>query len=190
MTAEHKKYKLSSVFKKLANEASTGTLVCVNENQLQGRIFFREGQPELARCRNLQGKEAIDLINESLLVSLRFNRDQNLVTLAEGESDISLTSPNAEPPSLQVTETEYESLVDISSLAQLSGDERLEAPLTVETKIIIAEELTEQLGPLAGILVDELDDNTRLIDALNTLSRDIGNLDAAMQFLEKVKERI
>jgi len=99
-------------------------------------------------------------------------------------------SVSGEPSDEQVSPDEYNSLVDISSLAQLEDDKKLQAPLTVETQAIVAEELTEYLGPLAEMFVSDLQPGTRLIDALNSLSRDIGDVDASIEFVNKVKERI
>lgn len=174
MATQQKKYKLSSVFNKLARDNSTGTLICVNENNLQGRIYFRDGRPEMARCRNLQGREAIELINEHLLVSLRFNSNQNLITLNKNNTDQSINSGKD----------------DTTPLALVSGDTSLEAPMTDETKTILIEELTEQLGPLAGILVEDLDSNLRLIDALDSLAAEIDDAESTSLFIDNVKKRI
>lgn len=190
MTENQKKYKLSSVLKNLAKDSRTGTLICVNEESLQGRIYLHEGRPALARCRNFQGKDAIDLIRKHLLVSLKFYSNKNLVTLQKEEKKVIDITPDNEPADVQDIEAEYDSLVDISSLAQLQDDKKLEIGLSAQLKDIITEELTEYIGPLAGILVSDLAENTRVIDALNILAHEIEDVDAAIEFTQKVKSRI
>ena len=73
------KHKLSNVLKRLGEEQRTGTLLCVGEDNVMGRVYLIQGKPRAARCRNLQGKEALLRINEKLLVSLKFHKDVNLV---------------------------------------------------------------------------------------------------------------
>lgn len=189
MAEQQKKFKLASVLKKLAQEKRTGTLICVGEDTVQGRIFLRRGRPVSARCRNLQRTEALNRINQTLLVSLKFHKDQNLVTLEE-EEDISDFSVPNEPSGGQVTAGEFKSLVDTTELTQLGGDAALQKPLTAEIQAVIAEELTEYLGPVADIFVSELPAGISIFDALNSLSQDIGDVDSSIEFVNKVREKI
>lgn len=189
MAEQKKKYRLSAVLKSLAEDKRTGTLICIGEDNVQGRILLREGRPVSARCRKFQGTEAINRINQNFLVSLKFHKNQNFVNL-ENETDMTDISVSGEPSGDQVSPDEYNSLVDISSLAQLEDDKKLQAPLTVKTQAIVAEELTEYLGPLAEMFVSDLQPGISVLDALNSLSRDIGDVDASIEFVNKVKERI
>jgi hypothetical protein len=181
---QQKKYKLSAVLKSLAEEKRTGTLICIGEDNVQGRILLREGRPVSARCRNFQGTEALHRINQHRLVSLKFHKDQNFVTL-EDETDMTITPASEESTSEQVSAAEYNALVDISSLAQLEDDKTLQTPLTAEIQSIVAEELTEYLGPLAEMFVADLQPGISLLDALDSLSRDIGDIDASVEFVNK-----
>lgn len=189
MAEQQKKYRLGSVLKRLAQEKRTGTLICVGEDSVQGRIFLREGRPVSARCRNLQKREALNRINQTLLVSLKFHRDENLVTLEE-EEDITDISVPAESAGDKVSAGDFNTLVDVSSLTQLEGDPRLKGPLTPAMQSVIAEELTEYLGPLAEIFVYDLPPGISVIEALNSLARDIGDVDSSIEFVDKVRERI
>ena len=186
---QQKKYKLSGVLKRLAEEKRTGTLICIGEDNVQGRILLRQGRAVSARCRNFQGSEALNRINQHRLVSLKFHKNQNFVAL-EDETDMEVAPVRDESSNEQVSPAEFDSLVDIASLAQLEDDKTLNAPLTAEMQVIIAEELTEYLGPLAEMFVTELEPGISLIDALNDLSRDIGDVDASIEFFNKVRERI
>jgi hypothetical protein len=195
MTENEKKYKLSVVLRSLAREKRTGTLISVGEDNVQGRIYLYEGRPVSARCRNFKAREAVERINQNLLVSLKFHRDDNLVDLRDETSitettDLSDISRINEPVAGQVSEDEFKSLVDISSLAQVQDDKTLEIPLSAEIKNIIIEELTEHLGPVAGIFVSDLEDGIKLIEGLNILSREIGDMDAGIEFVNKVIARI
>lgn len=55
---------------------------------------------------------------------------------------------------------------------------------------MIAEELTEYLGPLADLFVSELQPGISLARALKNLATDIGDIDASIEFINKVKERL
>jgi len=198
MAENEKKYKLSVVLRSLAREKRTGTLICVGEDNVQGRMYLHEGRLVSARCRNLQGREAIDRINQTLLVTLKFHKNKNLVDLRDESNITNITertdltdhSNFNEPVAERVSQDEFNSLVDISSLAQVQDDITLEVPLTDKIKNIIVDELTEHLGPVAGIFVSELEDGIRVIDALNILSQEIGDMDAGIEFVNKVRERI
>lgn len=195
MTENQEKYKLSVVLRSLARKKRTGTLFCVGEDNIQGRIYLHEGRPMSARCRNLQGKEALDRINQNLLVTLKFHKNSNLVDLREEtniteRTDLTDFPKINEPVADQVTQDEFNSLVDISSLAQVQDDLTLDVPLSEEIKNIIIDELAEHMGPVAGIFVSELEDGIRVIDALNALSQEIGDMDAGIEFVNKVRERI
>lgn len=191
MTDTPKKYKLGSLLSKLAKESRSGTLLCVNEGSVQGRIFLQDGRPVMARCRNLRGNAAVELIQQYLLVSFKFYTDQNLVTLDNDEKDITDTAhKDSSPEDPEISQAEYESLLDVSALAQLGDDKKLEAPMTEETRNILMEELAEHIGPLSGILVSELEDGIRITDALNRLAHEIDDVDEAIEFAEKVKARV
>jgi hypothetical protein len=95
-----------------------------------------------------------------------------------------------EPVVERVFQDNFNSLVDISSLAQVQDDITLDVPLSEEFKNIIIDELADHLGPVAGIFVSELEEGIRLIDALNILSQEIGDMDVGIEFVNKVRERI
>ena len=189
MAEQQKKYRLGSVLRRLAQEKRTGTLICIGEDTVQGRIFLRDGRPVSARCRNFQKREALSRINQTLLVSLKFHRDANLVTLEEEEDGTDLSIPVGSPGD-RVSAGDFNALVDISSLAQLEGDPRLQGPLTPDLQFLIAAELTEYLGPLAEIFVYDLPPGISLIEALNSLAQDIGDVDSSLQFVNAVREKI
>lgn len=191
MAENQKKYKLSSVLKSVNKDKRTGTLFCVNEENLQGRIYFREGRPTLARCRNLQGKQAIELIRKHLLITLKFHTNQNLVTLDEDEQEIINIPQQDEPDDTPDLDAINNTTAGVSPLTQLQNGSKLQAPMSTQAKEIIIEELKEKIvGPLAGVLVDGLEENIKVIDALNILAQEIGDTDIAMEFVEKVKARI
>jgi len=175
--------------KKLAQEKRSGTLICIGEDNVQGRIFLRAGRPVSARCRNFQNRAALNRINRTLLVSLKFHKDANLVTLEEDDDNTDISMP-VESPGDKVSGGDFNSLVDISSLAQLENDPKLQAPLTPEMRSVIAEVLTDYLGPLAEIFVDDLRPGISVIEALNSLAQDIGDIDSSIEFVNAVREKI
>ncbi len=199
MVDDKKKYKLGTVLARLEKDLRTGTLICVGEDNVQGRVYFQNGRPVSAKSRNLQGREALERINQNLLVSLKFHGNANLVDFKD-DADISDVTFAGEPDDAQsrleeaepqkVSEDEYRSLVDISTLTEIEGDPLMDAPMTAETRKLIIAELVEYLGPVASIFVSDLDDNIRLIDALDTLAREIGDMDAGIEFFNKVKAKL
>jgi len=191
-----KKYKLSSVLKRLLEEQRSGTLLCVGEDNVMGRIYFVEGKPRAARCRNFQGKEALLRINENLLLSLKFHKDVNLV---KSQSAINIvedpaasdTTESTEPATDDVSAIEFKSMLDIAALTSIDEDTtRLDIKLTDESRRILAEELVEFLGPVAQMIVSDLDDEISMRDTLNLLAQEIGDMDSAIQFVEKIKLKI
>jgi hypothetical protein len=191
-----KKYKLSSVLKRLQEEQRSGTLLCVGEDNVMGRIYFVEGKPRAARCRNFQGKEALLRINENLLVSLKFHKDVNLV---KSQSAINIvedpaasdTTESTDPATDDVSAIEFKSMLDIAALTSIDEDTtRLDVKLTDESRRTLAEELVEFLGPVAQMIVSDLDDEISMRDTLNLLAQEIGDMDSAIQFVEKIKLRI
>ncbi len=191
-----KKYKLGSVLKRLLDEQRSGTLLCVGEDNVMGRIYFVEGKPRAARCRNFQGKDALLRINENLLVSLKFHKDVNLVKSqsaldAVEDPAASNTTESTEPATDDVSAIEFKSMLDIAALTSIDEDTtRLDVKLTDESRRILAEELVEFLGPVAQMIVSDLEDEISVRDALNLLAHEIGDMDSAIQFVERVKLKI
>jgi len=191
-----KKYKLGSVLKRLLDEQRSGTLLCVGEDNVMGRIYFVEGKPRAARCRNFQDKDALLRINENLLVSLKFHKDVNLVKSqsaidAVEDPAASDTTESTEPATDDVSAIEFKSMLDIAALTSIDEDTtRLDVKLTDESRRILAEELVEFLGPVAQMIVSDLDDEISIRDALNLLAQEIGDMDSAIQFVEKIKLKI
>lgn len=188
-----KKYKLSSVLKRLLEEQRSGTLLCVGEDNVMGRIYFVEGKPRAARCRNFQGKDALLRINENLLVSLKFHKDVNLVKSQSAIDAIEdpAASDTTEATNTDVSAIEFKSMLDIAALTGIDEDTtRLDVELSGESRQLLAEELVEFLGPVAQMIVSDLEDGISIRDALNILSQEIGDMDSAIQFVEKIKLKI
>ena len=188
------KHKLSSVLKRLGEEQRTGTLLCVGEDNVMGRVYLIEGKPRAARCRSLQGKEALLRINEKLLVSLKFHKDVNLVNSQTSMDTVEepVTSDTTEITTDEpVTADEFKSALDIAALTDIEDDTtRLDIQLTDESRKILTEELIEFIGPVAQMIVSDLEDNISVREALNMLAEEIGDMDSAIQFIEKIKPQI
>lgn len=188
-----KKYQLSSVLKRLLEEQRSGTLLCVGEDSIMGRIYFVDGKPRAARCRNFQGKDALLRINENLLVSLKFHKDVNLVKSKSAIDTVEdpTASDTTEPATDDVSAIEFKSMLDIAALTSIDEDAtRLDVELTGEHRQLLAEELVEFLGPVAQMIVSDLESEISIRDALNILSQEIGDMDSAIQFVEKIKLKI
>ncbi|MCP4487660.1 MAG: hypothetical protein GY820_10145 [Gammaproteobacteria bacterium] len=191
-----KRYKLSAVLAKLVSEKRTGTLICVNEHNLQGRIFVEAGKVLMARCRSDEGKDALEIIQKHPLTLLKFHTGKNLVSIDEEEKKSTARTEGKEIKEVNSTtengesEAVFESLLDAMSSGQLQDDDRFKEPITAGVREVLTEELAEQLGPLADILVSELPDGTILSEAINILSHGIDDLDLTMAFVESVKERV
>ncbi|MCP4487152.1 MAG: hypothetical protein GY820_07525 [Gammaproteobacteria bacterium] len=190
MATGKKKYKLSEALVKLANEKLTGTLICVNEQSLQGRIFVKSGNVLMARCRNYEGLEALEIIQQHPLTLLKFHSNKNLVSLEYKGKQSAASSGDSNSSKSRGTEASSKIPEDISLLNYFQNEPRFNAAITAELRGILAEELNEQMGPLAEVLVSELPEGVNLVDAINTLSQDIGDQDLSRAFIDAVKARI
>ncbi|MCP3688318.1 MAG: hypothetical protein GY784_07885 [Gammaproteobacteria bacterium] len=184
------KYKLSEALSKLGNEKLTGTLICVNEKNLQGRVFVSNGNVVMARCRAHEGRKALEIIQKHPLTLLKFHNDKNLVSLVPGR--IGAKTPGGDKSNTQGQQpaNPRKSPANTSPADDLQSTLAYTAPMAAELRNILAEELAEQIGPLAEVLVSEIPENMLLADAIGTLSRDIGDHDLAHAFSEGVKARI
>ncbi|MCP4187295.1 MAG: hypothetical protein GY763_06775 [Gammaproteobacteria bacterium] len=190
MATEQKKYKLSEALEKLSSEKLTGTLICVNEQNLQGRIFVKNGNVLMARCRNYEGKDALEIIQKHHLTLLKFHSNKNLVSLEkDGKRKAAHAGAKGATESQDISAI-HKSLFDIPSMGLLQDDARFTAPVTAGIREVITEELTEHIGPLAEILVSELPEGISLIEAITTLSHDIGEIELTTAFIESIKARI
>ncbi len=176
----------------LEKDGRTGTLVSVCEDNTLGRIYFVDGRVVSARCRNLHGIDALKKIREKSLASAKFHTNIDLVrsqsTIDIDLADISTfaTSANADD-----TPDSFETGVDTSEFApgQSSG-KSMSVSLTPALRSIISDELSEYLGPVASMIMEDLDDGISLKNALNTLAQEFDDTDTAVSFIEAVKNRI
>ncbi len=188
-----KKYKLSSVLRRLQTDQHTGTLMSVGEDNVLGRIYLVKGKLKAARCRNLQGKDAVIRINEKFLVSVKFHKNANLVNSQSAIGDNDDTEPDdaTDPDSIDISSREYQSAIGITALVDdEDDDESLDKPLTPEIRSILAQELIEYLGPVAPMFVSDLEQEISVGEALNVLAVEIGDMDAAIEFIDKVKPKV
>jgi hypothetical protein len=101
------------------------------------------------------------------------------------------TTESTEPATDDVSAIEFKSMLDIAALTGIDEDTtRLDVKLTDESRRILAEELVEFLGPVAQMIVSDLDGEISIRDALNLLAQEIGDMDSAIQFVEKIKLEI
>ncbi|MCP3688351.1 MAG: hypothetical protein GY784_08050 [Gammaproteobacteria bacterium] len=192
MATEKKKYTLGTALARLSSEKLTGTLICVNEQHLQGRIFVKAGRVLMARCHNHEGRDAIEVIQKYPLTTLKFHNNKNLVLLEAEEQQSTTTTKVKEVRASkenQGIKTDSRLLPDALSMAQLQND-KFEEPLTAEIREILTEELAEQMGPMADVLVSELPSGINLSAAITTLSHDIDDLDLTLALVEALNVRI
>jgi hypothetical protein len=100
-------------------------------------------------------------------------------------------SDTTEPVTDDVSAIEFKSMLDIAALTSIDEDAtRLDVELTGEHRQLLAEELVEFLGPVAQMIVSDLESEISIRDALNILAQEIGDMDSAIQFVEKIKLKI
>ncbi len=143
--------------------------------------------------RNHLGKSALMEISQHLLVSLKFHNDVNLVKSpsAIGTLRDSAINDGIRLTGGEVTASEFKSALDVAALTNSEGEgSQLDIPLSRETRDILANELTEFIGPVAHMVVHDLKQTISLKDALGALAHEIGDMDSAIQFVEKIKKTI
>ena len=188
-----KMYKLNKALSMLAKEHRTGTLVCVGEDNFLGRVYIVEGQPRAARCRNVRGREALLLIDEKLLTALKFHNNLNLLQSESediGNEPISSHYRRAGETGARMA-ADFKSVIDIASVASAEDDTQL-SRIVLDDRIrsMMARELVNFLGPLAEMVVSDLDDGLILQDALNLIADEIGDMDSALEFVNLIKSNI
>ncbi len=109
---KQKKYKLSAALGRLVKKKMTGTLICVNEQNLQGRIFVKEGSVLMARCRNHEGKNALKIIQQYPLILLKFHQNKNLVSLEKDNRESTAPTEVKEASAPQESGTDQSSSPD------------------------------------------------------------------------------
>ena len=187
-------HSLDSILFGLQQDRRTGTLMCVGEGNILGRAYFENGIATTARYQSAQGQEALQKIREMSFVSAKFHENVDFV-----RSQVRIVNSTSPPPSVmfQLPKSERASeqnLDNVLVITELALDSRasksMEVSLSPILKDILTEELSEHLGPIAFMLVNELDDHTSLKNAVNLLAAEIGNTDAAIDFATAVHKRI
>jgi hypothetical protein len=188
-----KMYKLNKALNMLAREERTGTLVCVGEDNFLGRVYVVDGKPRAARCRKVRGREALLLIDEKLLTALKFHNNLNLLK-SESEAIDNAAMPNQYRRTGDTgarMAADFKSVIDIASVAEVDDDSSLSRIVLDDgIRSMMARELVNFLGPLAEMVVSDLDDGLNLQDALNLIADEIGDMDSALEFVSIVKSSI
>ncbi len=191
--ATKKRYKLGTALAKLSSEKLTGTLICVNEQNLQGSVFVKAGRIVKARCHNHTGRDAIEVIQKYPLTSLKFHNNKNLISPEEDRQESTAATKvgkvKGRTKNQKTVAAHHKLLPDVLSMAQLQSD-RFEEPISAEILEILTEELIEQLGPLADILVSELPGDINLSEAITILSHDIDDQDLTIAFVDAIIARV
>lgn len=185
-------YKFGGVIKRLEVEKSTGTLVCVGEDNLFGRVYFVDGNPKAARCGDLQGMEALQLLDDARLVSVKFHDGAKLIKTDTDDKGIDgFETDDSEPVAGDVVDTGTISASEIDSMTDSTEtNPRLEARLSAPLREVLSEELVEYVGPVAQMIVSGLEANITVMEALQLLAAEIGDRELARQFVEKVRQKI
>ena len=179
---------LGSVLKRLEIDQSTGSLVCVGEDNAFARVYFVDGKPRAARCRDLQGREALMQLSATSLQSVKFHDGVNLIKSDVEDEGIGDFSAGDGDPAAAVVDSGSAAAVDV--LAESDDAALGNQKLTAAHREIIVEELIEYVGPVAQMVVGGLGDNISMAEALKLLVLEIDDRELARQFVDKVKQRI
>lgn len=183
--------KFASVLKRLERDGSTGTLVCVGEDSMFGRVYLVDGKPRAARCRHLEGKEALVQLDEASLTSTKFYSNANLIKANLDDADIQgFEIAASEAVAADVGEVEITADSEIDALID-NTDNRSQSrqTITAPARAVLVEELTEYVGPVAEMVVSGLGENVSLAEAIKLAASEIGDPELAKQFAEKVRQR-
>jgi hypothetical protein len=184
------KVDFDSVLKRIEIDRNTGTLVCVGEENLFGRVYLEDGKPRAARCGNLQGSDALQQLSDAVLVSAKFHDGAKLIKFDAEDAGIEgFSTGDAAPVAGEVggsmSASEIDALTDSTET-----DPKLEKTLSAPVRDIMTQELVEYVGPVAQMVVGGLEDDITIMDALKLLGLEIGDRDQARQFVEKVRLRL
>lgn len=182
---------LGRVLKRLELDQSTGSLVCVGEDNAFSRIYVVDGKPRAARCRSLQGTEALAALCANPLASVKFHAGVNLIKCDAEDAGIAAFSAGDETAAAEAVESSGDA--SASAVDILVGDDEDalgEKKLNAAIREALAEELIEYVGPIAQMVVGGLDDDISLVEALKLLALEIDDKQMAAQFVERVRQKI
>jgi hypothetical protein len=184
--------KFASVLKRIELDQNTGTLVCVGEDNLFGRVYLVDGKPRVARCGNSQGPEAMQLMIEGTLVSAKFHDGAKLIKSDSDDDGIDgFSAGDADPVADDLGNDGAMSASEIDSLTDTTEtDPKLLQKLSDPVREIMAQELVEYVGPVAQMIVSGLEQDIRVMDALKVLAFEIGDRDMARQYVENVRLKL
>ena len=185
-------YEFASVLKRLQVDQRTGSLVCVGNESVFGRVYVVGGSPRVARCQDREGMEAMQQLNASQLISAKFYDNVDLIRSKSEDADIAnFRVGDQVAASDHVGLEESAATSGINALPDVAGNDSLgQKKLSGPVRKILSEELIDYVGPVAQVVVEGLDDNTTLADALRLLALEIGDKDLAKEFVEKVRPKI
>jgi hypothetical protein len=183
---------IGSVLRRIEIDQNTGTLVCVGEDNLFGRVYLVDGKPRVARCGNLQGGEAMQRLIDTALVSARFHDGAKLIQSDADDDGIDgFTIDDTVTAAGDVGATGAMSASEIDAVTDTTEtDPRLLQKLSGPVRDILAQELVEYVGPVAQMIVSGLEDDIKVMDALKILAAEIGEKDQARQFVENVRLKL
>jgi len=181
-------HNFGSVLKRLEVDRSTGTLVCVGEDNLFGRIYFEAGKLRAARCGTSRGKPALERMNETQLVSVKFHDNVKLIKAESDDEEIgSFADGNTAAAADDVGAVSGGKLGAVTEA--IVADASLQQPLTDASREMLAEELVEYVGPIAQMVVGGLEDGIGLGEALQLLAHEINDPQLAAEFVDRVRQK-
>ena len=179
---------LGSVLKRLEIDQSTGSLVCVGQDNAFARVYLVDGKPRAARCRDLQGREALVQLSAIPLQSAKFHDGINLIKSDVEDEGIGDFSAGDDAPAAAAVESGSGAAIDV--LADSDDTALRNQKLNAAHREVIAEELIEYVGPVAQMVVGGLGDNISVAEALKLLVLEIDDRDLARQFVDRVRQKI
>ena len=179
---------LGSVLRRLQIDQSTGSLVCVGEDNNFARVYLVDGMPKAARCRDLQGKEALRQLSAAPLASIKFHDGVNLIKTDEEDEDLDDFVLDDAASVTAAVDSGSGAALDfvVETLDRTLRNTRL----TADQRDVVAEELVEYVGPIAAMVTGGLEDDISLGEALKVVVYEIGDPQQAAEFVDRVRQRL
>lgn len=173
---------LADIVSKIGKTERTGSLLCIDDQGKLGRIYFLKGRAVNARYDRLHGRKALDQVIQLRPKSTRFYEGRDMVRSKYAIKE----SPEAEITGQTIiSNNTAKNGFDHSATALAKAPTRGATGngLTPELIKLLRDELAKHIGPVAQLVIDDLDNQISLKDAVNTLATEIEEKDAAIIFI-------
>jgi len=167
---------INDVISDYAATGQTGTVMVVFEDNSMGRFYVVGGVLATARYRSKEGNEAVREADGKSIANVRFHENADLVRSGK------LIDARAATRSTVASVTQAPVVSDTPRTTSRGGPR-----MSHITRTGIQELLTDYMGPVASVMMDDVPASADLETALDLLSREISDTAEAKRFVQAAR---